>query len=109
MSQDASSRPTDDVKRCRDLSSPTYPFDFSIFKEGEFEPLIGKTIRSLIASNCDYIVFLDEEWYVQWDMNEDEQLTRYGEALTRVAILESIQVASDEARERDLSTNQTQH
>jgi hypothetical protein len=78
--------------RCSDRANPTYPFDFSILKEGEDEPLLGKKIDSLISSDEDYIVFLDDDCFVWWDMNENVLLDDQGVGLTRVAVLESIQV-----------------
>jgi hypothetical protein len=78
--------------RCRDPQHPTYPFDFSILKEGDHEPLLGKKIASLVSSDYDYIVFLDDQSFVWWDLNDDVLVNQYGDAITRVAVLESIQI-----------------
>ncbi len=80
------------VDRCRDRLNPRYPFDFSILKEGELEPFLDKKITSLIGSDYDYIVFLDDESFVWWDLNDDVVVNKFGDAITRVAVLESIQI-----------------
>jgi len=80
------------TERCRDPKNATYPFDFSVFKEGDIEPFYNKEIASLIASDYDYIVFLDKQSFVWWDLNDDVVVNKYGDALTRVAVLESIQI-----------------
>jgi hypothetical protein len=71
---------------------PTYPFDFSLLREGDVEPLLGKRIASLIGGDSDYIVFLDDESYVYWDMNDNTLITKYGDAINRVAVLEAIEI-----------------
>lgn len=40
--------------------------DFSPFCEGDVEPRLNKKINVLIDSTSDYIVYLDEEFYVEW-------------------------------------------
>jgi hypothetical protein len=40
--------------------------DFSPFCEGDTEPRLNKTIKVLIDSAPEYIVYLDEELYVEW-------------------------------------------
>lgn len=40
--------------------------DFSPFCEGDIEPRLNKRIKVLIDSTSEYIVYLDEEFYVEW-------------------------------------------
>jgi hypothetical protein len=70
-----------------------YPMIFSRLKEGDVDPTTGKTIAVLIESDDDYIVYLDNELFVQWNMNDSSRLgPDTGEALNRVAVLEAIKV-----------------
>jgi hypothetical protein len=43
--------------------------DYSSFCEGDFEPSLGKTIRTLIYHTEAYIVYLDQDLYVEWQVN----------------------------------------
>lgn len=81
----------DDPKDSKERVSP-YPFNFSSLREGDCDPILGKPIKWLIDSDDDYIVYVDEDDYVEWTMNSNAQLTGVGDLLTRVGWLESVEV-----------------
>jgi hypothetical protein len=39
--------------------------NYSLLCEGEFDPSLKKTIRTLIGAGPDYIVYLDQELFVE--------------------------------------------
>ncbi len=45
--------------------------DFTPFCEGDTDPTLNKKIRALIDCDTDYIVYLDEDLYVEWSFNQD--------------------------------------
>ncbi len=49
---------------------------FEIFCEGDTFPLLKKRITTLIVKTHEYIVFLDEEQYVQWSTKSQDQLPK---------------------------------
>jgi hypothetical protein len=69
-----------------------YPQNFSCLTEGDTDPILGKKIQVLIESDDDFIVYLDQELYVWWNTNDNELVNQHGDELTRVAVLESVQV-----------------
>src|SRR6267142_3714548 len=69
-----------------------YPFDFSPLREGDTDPVLGKTIKWLIDSDNDYIVYIDDDDYVQWTMNDNRMLANASDLLTRVGWLEAAEV-----------------
>ena len=46
--------------------------NFSFFCEGDVEPRLNKRIYALIDSTQDHIVYLDEDFYVEWAYNQLE-------------------------------------
>jgi hypothetical protein len=48
------------------MDTGIHDFDYSVLREGEVEPVLGKRIDTLIAKHRDYIVYLDDELYVEW-------------------------------------------
>jgi len=67
-----------------------YPFKFSTLAEGDFDPTLRHTIEWLIDSDDDFIVYIDEQNYVEWNMNDNDMLgADTGQALNRIAQLES--------------------
>src|SRR5207244_6755656 len=66
-------------------------FDFSRLREKCVDPCLNKTIHWLISSDDDYIVYIDEDNYVEWTMNDNRILDDSGAMLTRVGQLESAQ------------------
>ena len=66
---------------------------FDSLKEGDTEPTLGKVIDCLIVKTRTYIVYLDEERFVQWSTNEHARWCEgHGEILTRVSQLEAFPV-----------------
>src|SRR5215831_9149715 len=68
-----------------------YPFNFSSLREGCTDPCLNKTVHWLISSDDDYIVYVDQDDYVEWTMNENSRLDENGALLTRVGQLEAAQ------------------
>jgi len=67
--------------------------DFTEFAEGDVEPTLRKTIRHLIAKNRGYIVYLDEDLYVEWASNIDiDMIDGRDTVLNKVSMLEAIPV-----------------
>ena len=50
----------------------------------------GPPIDPLIDSDLNYVVYVGDDLFVWWNMNDNEMLSMHGDALTRVALLESI-------------------
>jgi hypothetical protein len=73
----------------RTLGVSPYPFNFSSLREGDADPVLGKTVKWLIDSDDDYIVYIDEENYVEWTMNSNDRLPNAGPLLTKVGWLEA--------------------
>jgi hypothetical protein len=46
--------------------------DFTSFCEGDIEPTLNKKIRALIDCTRRYIVYLDEEFYVEWAFTHEQ-------------------------------------
>src|SRR5438552_8037034 len=44
--------------------------DFSSFCEGDIEPTLNKKIETLIDVTRNYIVYLDDEHFVEWSLHE---------------------------------------
>jgi len=68
-----------------------YPFNFSRLSEGAHDPVLDKDVKWLIDSDDDYIVYIDEQNYVEWTMNSNDRIPpEAGPILTRVGWLESV-------------------
>lgn len=68
-----------------------YPFKFSKLREGDEDPTLNKVIDWLIDSDDDFIVYLDQDHYVEWNMNDNGMLgSDTGPYLNRVSRLEAI-------------------
>jgi hypothetical protein len=86
--------PDDHEQRQRD-QMPRYPFDFSALCEGDEDRLLKKKIVWLIDSDENYIVYLDEENYVEWNMNDNSMLgADTAPYLNMVARLEAVDVSN---------------
>jgi hypothetical protein len=67
--------------------------DFTAFSEEQVEPTLNKRIYSLIVKTADYIVYLDDELYVEWSCNLGTDMVDGNDAvLNRVSMLEAIPV-----------------
>lgn len=44
--------------------------DFSSFCEGDKEPTLNKTINHLIDTEADYIVYIDEDYFIEWSLTD---------------------------------------
>src|SRR6266487_3724682 len=65
--------------------------DFTPYCEGDIEPSLHKKIQDLIDSDTDYIVYLDDEHFVQWAITDSygDVAEEFGEIASCVALLET--------------------
>ena len=76
-------------------SSPTAPLNgsaividnYDLFREGDFEPYLGKQIRLLIYKDAQCIVYLDQDLLVEWALTGQypESNVEFSRVLCRVA------------------------
>lgn len=79
--QDACDQPRDTI----------YPFMFSKLRENDLDPTLNKTVKWLVNSDDDFIVYIDEDLYVEWNMNNNSMLdANTGPHLNRVGQLEAV-------------------
>lgn len=69
--------------------------DYFGFIEGDYEPSLGKKIKILIQASNSYIVYIDEEGFVEWTYNgkfvgADTLLDEFGFILNKISYLESL-------------------
>lgn len=68
-----------------------YPFTFSKLREQDKDPTLNKVVTYLIDSDDNFIVYLDEDYYVEWNMNDNNMLDfDTGQYLNMVGVLEAI-------------------
>ena len=74
--------------------------DYDRFCEGDFEPHLGKTIRSLVFKTKTFIVYLDEELYVEWAFTDAFKLKQEaGPVLNRVSEIQALPVSHLDSKE----------
>lgn len=62
--------------------------NFDLYCEGDIDPMQNKRIRVLIDSERDYLVYLDDDYIVQWSLFESRKLApEFGDIANRVAEL----------------------
>jgi hypothetical protein len=66
--------------------------DFSTFCEGDTEPTLNKKIRTLIDATEKYIVYLDEDLYVEWSDLFEESPAGFEETANRIGHLETLSI-----------------
>jgi hypothetical protein len=68
--------------------------DFSPFCEGDIEPRLNKKIKVLIDSAPEYIVYLDEDFYVEWAYirSPGEMPTGFDNVANRIGHLETLSI-----------------
>lgn len=66
--------------------------DYSSFCDGDFEPSLNKTIRTLIYHTKTYIVYLDQDLYVEWGTNAlyGDYPPEFGRVTNKMAHLEAL-------------------
>src|SRR5947209_15635237 len=66
--------------------------DFSYLCEGDVEPSLNKIINTLVDSERGYIVYLDDEYSVEWTMNESYEglPDGFGDVANRLGVLEAL-------------------
>jgi uncharacterized membrane protein len=68
-----------------------YPFVFSNLREGDHDPTLNKKVKWLINCDDNFIIYIDEDLFVEWTMNDNQMLgAEAGPYLNRVGQLESI-------------------
>lgn len=83
MDKDQESRPTG--------GSGRRVSDFMPFCEGDIDPTLNKTIRTLIDCDTGYLVYLDEDLCVQWTFNEDSP-SGFDDVANRIGRLETLSI-----------------
>lgn len=70
--------------------------DFSSFCDGDIEPTLNKKIHSLIDSTDDYIVYVDDDFFVQWSLTDKygDTIPSFGAIANRLSQLETLSRAS---------------
>jgi hypothetical protein len=65
---------------------------FETLKEGDVDPALGKTIKILILQDAHFIVYLDEDLFVEWCVSSDygEWPREAGVTMNRVSYLETL-------------------
>lgn len=66
--------------------------DFSKLREGGEDSKTGKKIDFLVSQTSKFIVYLDSEHYIWWDVSVDEEYDNvpgWGEVLNRVTVLQA--------------------
>ena len=62
--------------------------DFSSFCEGDKEPTLNKMINHLIDTEADYIVYIDEDYFIEWSLTDNyEKSDAYNELKEKGLIL----------------------
>jgi len=80
-----------------------YPFLFSKLREGDIDPTLNKKVLWLIDSDDDFIVYIDEDRYVEWNMNDNRMLGKdTGEYLNKIAFLESFDTGQLSGNQREV-------
>ncbi|MFI4939293.1 MAG: hypothetical protein ACHP7O_02935 [Burkholderiales bacterium] len=65
--------------------------NFSPYCEGDIDPTLNKRIHMLVDSEDTYIVYLDDDFHVQWSMTDDwKQPDAFGDIANRVVHLEAV-------------------
>lgn len=66
--------------------------DYTSLREGDRDPSLNRTVSWLIVSDTSFIVYLDEEMFVEWSTNKDygKFAEDFGSILNRVGYLEAV-------------------
>lgn len=74
--------------------------DYTLLQEGEIDPSLGKKIKVLIMSSVDFIVYIDSDLYIEWNIGsdyfEDSEITfdeffqNVGMVFNKIGFLESV-------------------
>jgi hypothetical protein len=70
--------------------------DYDLFREGDFEPHLGKKIYTLIFKTTTFIVYLDDDLYVEWAFTPEfkaEWPQDVGLVLNRVSLVQALPVS----------------
>jgi hypothetical protein len=97
-SQQVNARPDSDAPQ-----EGLYPYRFSKLSEGDYDPTLKKTVEWLIDSDDEFIVYIDEKGYVEWNMNDNKILGEgTGEHLNKIAFLESFDTGKLSSDQREV-------
>jgi len=75
-------------------TSTVHGGDFKDLKEGDHDTGLNHTVKSLIVKDDDFIVYLDEDYFVEWITGDNYDSKKgwprnYSDVLNRVALLET--------------------
>jgi hypothetical protein len=71
--------------------------DYDRYREGDFEPHLGKQIQTLIFKTTTFIVYLDEDLYVEWAFSPEFDTNwppEVGLVLNRVSLVQALPVSA---------------
>jgi hypothetical protein len=74
--------------------------DFGTFCEGDLDPSLNKKIQTLIDGSTDYIVYLDEDLYVEWSFNK-ETPDGFEDVANRIGRLETLSITQLNESQRE--------
>lgn len=76
--------------------------DYALYRAGDIDPASGKKIVNIIACEPAFIVYLDEDYRIEWSVTEKYETYSklYGEVLNKVAQLEGISEVFDMAKKQ---------
>jgi hypothetical protein len=68
------------------------PRDFTLLRDGDYDPSLNKTISSLVIHDVGHIVYLDQDQIVQWQINQNYGPfpQGFGPVLSLVGYVESL-------------------
>jgi hypothetical protein len=74
--------------------------DFSSFREGDIDPTLNKSIKTLIDSNVSYPVYLDEDLYAEWTFNGGSP-DGFDSTANKIGHLETLSLAQLSSAQRE--------
>jgi hypothetical protein len=75
--------------------------DFTPFCEGDIEPTLNKKIRSLIDCTSNYIVYLDDDFYVEWAFIHEKSPSGFDNVANQVGHLETLSITQLSISQRE--------
>src|ERR1035438_263908 len=74
--------------------------DFTTFCEGDVDPTLNKRITTLIDSDTDYLIYLDEDHYVEWSLI-CQSPAGFDSTANRIGHLETLSLTQLSAAQRE--------
>jgi hypothetical protein len=74
--------------------------DFSVFCEGDTDPSLNKKVRVLIDGDVHYLVYLDEDLFVEWTFNQPTP-SGFDDVANRIGRLETVSATQLDEEQRE--------